>query len=215
MSSGLSDGVSGESSGNAMNRETNMASRWFIILALIAAIGTAVWMTLPEAPGSMSKGAFAADFQLPDLEKELQSLPKGEVILLNFWATWCPPCRQEIPSMAALHDKYAPDGLKIIAISVDKRSSDLAKFVDEYRMPFQVLHDADGAVARQYGVFRYPESFLIGRDGKILHHLVGAMEWMSAPVTKTIESMLSAPAADNTTTAGETTDGAVDATKAH
>ena len=116
--------------------------------------------------------------------------------------------------MAALHDKYAADGLKIIAISVDKRSSDLAKFVDEYRMPFQVLHDADGAIARQYGVFRYPESFLIGRDGKVLHHLVGAMEWMSAPVTKTIESMLSAPSTGKTA-AGETTAGAVDATKTH
>ncbi len=205
----MRDSLSGESTANEMNSETNMASRWLMILALIAGIGVAVWMTLPDAPGSMNKGATATDFQLPDLKKELHSLPKGEVILLNFWATWCPPCRQEIPSMAALHDKYAADGLKIIAISVDKRSSDLANFVEEYRMPFQVLHDADGAVARQYGVFRYPESFLIDRDGQVLHHLVGAMEWMSPSVTKTIESMLSSPAT------GETTDGAVDADTAH
>ncbi len=176
------------------NGEKNMATRWLVVLGLVAGIGTAVWMTLPEAPGRMDKGAQATEFSLPDLKGELQALPKGEVVLLNFWATWCPPCRKEIPSMAELHDKYAPKGLKIIAVSVDKRSDDLAKFVAEYRMPFQVLHDADGAVARRYGVFRYPETFLIGRDGKVVHHLIGAVEWMSAPVIKTIEEMLNTSA---------------------
>jgi len=192
-------------SDDGMKHETNMTSRWLLVLGLIAGIATAIWMTLPDAPGPTNKGAFADDFQLPDLNKVMQSLPKGEVVLLNFWATWCPPCRQEIPSMAALHDKYAADGLKIIAISVDKRSRDLAKFVEEYRMPFQVLHDADGAVARHYGVFRYPESFIIDRDGKISHHLVGAVEWMSPSVTKTIEEMLNTPA----------THGAMDAETEH
>ncbi len=186
----MSNDLTGESGGG-----TSMASRWLVVLGLIAGIGTAVWMALPEAPGSMDKGSVAGDYQLPDLHGEIQSLPKGEAILLNFWATWCPPCRKEIPSMAELHDKYAPKGLKIIAISVDKRRDDLANFVEEYRMPFQVLHDAEGAIARHYGVFRYPETFLIGRDGKVLYHLVGAVDWMSASVTQTVETMLSAPAA--------------------
>ncbi len=185
MNDGVNDGG---------NSEKNMASRWLVVLGLIVGIGAAVWLTLPEAPGRMDKGAQTTDFSLPDLKGTLHSLPKGEVVLLNFWATWCPPCRKEIPSMAELHDKYASKGLKIIAISVDKRSDDLAKFVAEYRMPFQVLHDADGAVARRYGVFRYPESFLVDRNGKVLHHLVGAVEWMSTPVTKTIESMLNTTA---------------------
>jgi peroxiredoxin len=179
------------------NSDKNMASRWLVVLGLIAGIGAAVWMTLPEAPANMSNGAQITEFSLPDLKGELQSLPKGEVILLNFWATWCPPCRKEIPSMAELYDKYASKGLKVIAVSVDKRSDDLAKFVAEYRMPFQVLHDADGAVSRRYGVFRYPESFLIDRDGKVVHHLVGAVEWMSPAVTKTIENMLNTTATAN------------------
>jgi len=174
--------------------EKNMASRWLVVLGLIVGIGAAVSMTLPEAPANMDAGAQMMEFSLPDLKGEMQSLPKGEVILLNFWATWCPPCRKEIPSMAELHDKYASKGLKVIAVSVDKRSDDLSKFVAEYRMPFQVLHDADGAVSRHYGVFRYPESFLIDRDGKVLHHLVGAVEWMSAPITQTIEKMLNTTA---------------------
>ena len=165
--------------------------RWLLVLGLTVGIGTVIVLTLPEAPGSMNKGEQSADFKLPDLQGALHTLPKGEVVLLNFWATWCPPCRTEIPSMADLHDAYADQGLKIIAISVDKRSDDLANFVAEYRMPFQVLHDADGTVARRYNVFRYPESFLIGRDGKVIHRLVGGIEWMSPSITKTVEAMLS------------------------
>ena len=176
--------------GNKGNKNGGIL-RWLLVLGLIAGIGTIISFTLPEAPGSMAKGEQSADFNLPDLQGTLKSLPKGEVILLNFWATWCPPCRTEIPSMADLHDAYADQGLKIIAISVDKRSDDLARFVDEYRMPFQVLHDAEGSVARRYNVFRYPESFLIGRDGKVIHRLVGGIEWMSPSITKTVEAMLS------------------------
>jgi len=182
---------------NSGHNEKNMASRWLVIVGLIVGIGAAVWLTLPEPPGSVQKGSQTAEFSLPDLAGTLQSLPKGEVVLLNFWATWCPPCRKEIPSMAQLHDKYAADGLKIIAISVDKRSADLARFVSQYRMPFQVLHDADGTVSRRYGVFRYPESFLVDRDGKVVHHLSGEVDWMSASVTQTVETMLSTVSANN------------------
>jgi len=181
----------------SMAGEKSMLSRWLLVLALLGAIGAVIWFTLPDAAVSVAKGNPAIAFSLPDLQGELKALPKGDVVLLNFWATWCPPCRKEIPSMAKLHDKYAADGLKIIAVSVDKRRDDLLRFVDEYRMPFEVLHDADGAVARSYGVFRYPESFLIGRDGKILYHLVGGVEWMSAQVTKTIETMLKTTPAPN------------------
>jgi len=175
----------------------NKLLRKLMVLGLIVGVGIAIMLALPEAPGSMAKGEQSADFKLPDLQGSLKSLPKGEVILLNFWATWCPPCRTEIPSMADLHDTYADKGLKIIAISVDRRSDDLANFVAEYRMPFQVLHDADGTVARRYNVFRYPESFLIGRDGKVIHRLVGGIEWMSPSITKTVEAMLSANLAVN------------------
>ncbi len=178
------------------------ASRWFVLLGIFAAIGSAIWLALPEAPASVRQGDYLTEFTLPDVNGVMQSLPKGEVLLLNFWATWCPPCRKEIPSMALLHDKYAARGLKIVAVSVDQRSEDLADFMKEYRMPFQVLHDADAAVSRQYGVFRYPESFLIDRDGKVLKHLIGAVDWMSAPVLHTIDGMLARPAGDKRGVAG-------------
>lgn len=92
--------------------------------------------------------------------------------------------------MIALDDRYAADGLKIVAVSVDHRLEDLTRFVGEYNMPFQVLHDGNSAVSQQFGVFRFPESFLIDRQGKVRYHLIGAIDWMSAEVVETIETML-------------------------
>ncbi len=173
-----------------------MTVRWLTVFGIFAGIGSLIWFSLPEAPASVRQGDYLTEFTLPDVQGTMHALPKGEVLLLNFWATWCPPCRREIPSMALLHDKYASRGLKIIAVSVDQRREDLVDFMKEYRMPFQVLHDADSAVSRQYGVFRYPESFLIDRDGKVLRHLIGAVDWMSEPIIRTIDDMLGEPASN-------------------
>ncbi len=177
-----------------MPASSTRASGWLLVAGLFAAIGGAIWMALPEPPAAVNVGDQRSEFRLPDVQGVIHTLPQGEVVLLNFWATWCPPCRQEIPSMAALHDRYAERGLHIVAVSVDQRSEDLVSFMQEYRMPFQVLHDADSAVSRSYGVFRYPESFLIDRNGTVVEHLIGAVDWMSAPILRTIDGMLAQPA---------------------
>jgi len=167
-----------------------MKYRWLLVLGILSGLAVIVWIALPQTEPAVKPGSGTSGFFLPDLQGEMQSLPKGEVVLLNFWATWCPPCRQEIPSMIALDDRYAADGLKIVAVSVDHRLEDLTRFVGEYNMPFQVLHDGNSAVSQQFGVFRFPESFLIDRQGKVRYHLIGAIDWMSAEVVETIETML-------------------------
>jgi len=170
------------------------AAGWLLVVFILAGIGAAIWVALPEAPASVKVGDAFKVFSLPDVQGKIHQPQRGDVMLLNFWATWCPPCRSEIPSMAALHDQYAGRGLKIVAVSVDRDLGSLDAFKQEYRMPFLVLHDAESTVSRQYGVFRYPESFLIDRDGNVVEHLIGAVEWMSAPITNTIETLLSTPA---------------------
>lgn len=167
-----------------------MLKRWLLMVVILAAIGVAAWYGLPGTQPRAEVGEAAMDFQLPDLAGNLHGLPKDGVVLLNFWATWCPPCRKEMPSMAALHRKFAAQGLKIIAVSVDRDVSSLAGFVREKRLPFLVLHDADSRVSRAYGVFRYPESFLIDRKGRIRRHVIGALDWMAPEVVREIEGML-------------------------
>lgn len=95
--------------------------------------------------------------------------------------------------MSALYRKYADRGLKVVAVSVDREASDLDAFVREYDLPFTVLHDANSAVSHDYGVYRYPETFLIDRQGYVRYHLVGAVEWMSDSIIKGIEGLLNEP----------------------
>jgi len=170
-----------------------MLTRWLTVAGIVLLVGIGAWLGLPEAKRSVSDDGKALAFNLPDLQGKMHGLPQGEVVLLNFWATWCPPCRKEMPSMAALHRKYADRGLKIVAISVDRDADDLAAFVREYKLPFTVLQDADSAVSHDYGVFRYPETFLIDRQGNVRYHLVGAIEWMSASIIKGIEGLVNEP----------------------
>ncbi len=167
-----------------------MLTRWLTVIGIVAMVGAGAWLGLPEAKKSVLEGGVATPYSLPDLKGVMHSIPEGEVVLLNFWATWCPPCRKEMPSMAELHRKYAAKGLKVVAISVDRDANDLSAFVREYKLPFQVLHDADSKTSHSYGVFRYPETFLIDRQGQVRYHLVGAVEWMSESITKGVEDLL-------------------------
>lgn len=167
-----------------------MLKRWLLMGGIVVLVGVLAWMALPGPAGKVAVGDMAPDFTLPDLSGMEQHLPKGKVVLLNFWATWCPPCRKEIPSMVDLDNEMRDKGLAIVAASVDKDSNQLTGFVREYSVPFEVLHDADASVSRRYGVFRYPETFLIDRSGKVRYHLIGAVEWTDPAVKRTIDSLL-------------------------
>ncbi len=172
-----------------------MNKRLIAALLLMAALIFAVLTIMPEPEKPVALSDKARQFSLPDLKGELHGLPAGKVILLNFWATWCPPCRKEIPSMIKLYDKLKNRGFEIVAISVDRNPEDLISFVAEQQMNFTVLHDIDSTVARQYGVFRYPETLIIDRNGIVRQHLNGAVEWMEPEFFNYIEKLLAEPVA--------------------
>ena len=170
-----------------------MMKRWLFLFVLLAVIMGVAWKQLPSLVQAPKTNAQELPFTLPDLHNQMASLPKGKVVLLNFWATWCPPCRQEIPSMVMLQRRFSHKGLAIVAVSVDKNVDDVISFAREYDLPYQILHDADANVSHEYGVYKYPETFLIDRNGVIRQHLIGAVNWMSAPVLQGIERMLNEP----------------------
>jgi len=94
---------------------------------------------------------------------------RGDVVLLSIWATWCGPCRVEMPSMQALYRDYGSKGLKIVAVSVDDPGSEeqIREFAKEYGLTFEILHDPSGEIQRAYKTTGVPENFVIGRDGVI------------------------------------------------
>jgi cytochrome c biogenesis protein CcmG/thiol:disulfide interchange protein DsbE len=89
----------------------------------------------------------------------------GKVVILDFWASWCVPCRRSFPWMNAMQEKYAQDGLVIIAVNLDREVENAAAFLTEYPANFEIVYDPDAALAKEYEVQVMPSSFLIGRDG--------------------------------------------------
>jgi len=117
---------------------------------------------------------------------------KGKVVLLNFWATWCMPCRAEMPGMETIWQKYKEQGLVIAAVSVDEgsrgRIETFSKLLD---LSFPILLDPESKVSDLYKVSNMPTSFLIDRNGKIISHIVGTEEWTSPEAIQLVEKLLS------------------------
>lgn len=119
----------------------------------------------------------------------------GNVIMINIWATWCAPCRVEMPSIERLHKTYGSKGLKIVAVSVDDPGTEplIRDFVKQYGLTFQILHDTtgqDGVISQAYQTTGYPETIIIGRDGLIRKKLIGASNWNSPLNRALVERLL-------------------------
>jgi len=181
-----------------------MKRQWWmvgIVMGLIALLIGAGWLVrdrfLPVEVGTR-----APDFVATDLEGNPVRLADlaGEVVLLNIWATWCPPCREEMPSMQRLHEKMAPAGLRIIAVSVDapigrsdragNPGGDVAKFAEQMGLSFDIWHDPEGGIQRTYRTTGVPESFVIDRGGTIVKKVIGPTEWDAMPNVDLIERPL-------------------------
>ena len=120
---------------------------------------------------------------------------RGKVVLLNFWATWCPPCRKEMPSMERLYQAYKDRGLVVLGLSQDQASADTVRaFVDKLQVTFSIWHDRDGLVGRQYSIPGVPTSYLIGTDGRIAYRALGEYDWSGPEARATVELLLSAEA---------------------
>ena len=173
-----------------------------IVLGLIGLVG-AIFMAGKSYLGNelspLGVGDEAPNFRAATLdpvarEKTLAEY-KGNVVMINIWATWCKPCVVEMPSIEQLHQAYAPRGLKVIAVSVDDPGTDevIRAFVKQYNLTFEILHDQGGQagpVSRLYDATRYPETVIIGRDGIIRKKFSGATDWNSPVNRALIERLL-------------------------
>ena len=104
---------------------------------------------------------------------------RGKVVFLNFWATWCPPCRVEMPSMEQLHKELKDKGLAILAIDIGESPKQVARFMKEFRLTFPALLDVNSEVSSRYRVQGLPTTFLVDRNGSVIGAAVGARDWAS------------------------------------
>ena len=168
-------------------------------LALLAGLLPAAAPAQAGIPGATGLGVDqppkplpAPDFALATLTggKAMLSALRGRVVLLHFWASWCPPCREELPQLTAMAARHK-DGLTLLAVDAD--SSDAkgaAQFVAAHGIGLPIAVDADGSVHRQYGIRALPTTYLIDRHGNIVGRIVGSRDWSSAAAQRLIKGLL-------------------------
>lgn len=116
---------------------------------------------------------------------------RGKVVFLNFWATWCPPCREEMPGMERLYQRFKDQGFVVLAVSVDAEGADVVSaFVTEHRLTYPIGLDPKMALVGQYGVRGLPSSFLVDRRGRLVALAIGPREWDSEAAHALIETLL-------------------------
>jgi len=151
--------------------------------------------TITPAMPIPSRTVVAPDFELRDLEGNVRELAsfRGRVVLLNFWATWCPPCQTEMASMEGLYQAYKDYGFEVVAVSSDVQGVEAVQpFVTQLRLSFTTLLDATGQVTRLYGVTSLPTSYLLDRQGRLVTVAIGGHDWTKAEARTRITSLLEA-----------------------
>jgi peroxiredoxin len=153
-----------------------------------------VALALPAAAQPLKpwKGGATPALELEDVQGKLHRLSeyRGKVVLLNFWATWCTPCREEMPSMAALEDSLEGRPFAVLAVNVGEGARAARGFGEKMALRFPLLLDGDMKTTRAWGARMLPASYVIGPDGKVAYSYLGAIDWNAPEVRKAIERLM-------------------------
>jgi len=115
---------------------------------------------------------------------------RGQVVVLNFWATWCPPCVEETPSLIQLNQRISSRRGVVLGVSVDDDEAAYNKFLHDYGINFPTYRDASKKSSQEYGTVMYPETYIIDRKGKIARKIIGPQDWNSAEMTSYFDALL-------------------------
>jgi cytochrome c biogenesis protein CcmG/thiol:disulfide interchange protein DsbE len=114
----------------------------------------------------------------------------GKVLVLNFWASWCPPCIEEAPSLNAFADQMGPKGVVVVGVSIDRNEASYKKFLSKYGVNFDTYDDPDADVSTSYGTFQIPETYIIDKSGKVVEKIISNQNFMDPEFLAHIDKML-------------------------
>jgi peroxiredoxin len=137
-------------------------------------------------------GDRAPEVRLQSVDGKTVSLAdyRGKVVLVHFWATWCPPCVEEIPTLERFYQQVLGADIEVLGVSVDDSADVLKAFLDKNKVHFPVLRDPGGKTARSYGTLKFPETYIVGRDGMVRHKIIGPMDWSVPANVEAVRSLL-------------------------
>ena len=156
------------------------------LLALVAAMPAGAALLEPWT------GSGITPFVLSDIKGQQHSLSdyRGKVVLVNFWATWCEPCRQEMPSIQRLRDKFAGKAFAAFAVNVDEPEARVRTFIKQSGLDLPVLLDTNKTVTRNWGVRVLPVTFLVDREGRVRYRAVGDLDWSDEKIVGVISQLI-------------------------
>jgi len=164
-------------------------AKWIVVG--LAGLGI-VWLLLhPHSRRPVALGDRAPGFSLPSLASGNLSLAdfRGKVVVLNFWATWCPPCIAETPSLETFASKMKDRGVVVLGVSVDQDPAALQEFVKQYHLTYAVARDSSRNVPTRYGTYKFPETYIIDRSGYVAEKIIGATNWTDPRIISFVESL--------------------------
>jgi peroxiredoxin len=170
-------------------------ARNLAVAALAAATALLVVAGLERAPAPLAEGLSAPPLALPRLGDgapvRLEEL-RGRAVLVNFWATWCKPCEDEMPAMERLYRALQADGFELLAVSVDVGDDEVSAFRDRLGISFPILRDPDRREATRWQSLRFPESWLVGPDGRIAARFIGPRDWDAPEYADRVRALVGA-----------------------
>lgn len=168
---------------------------------LLWSLAPAAWWTAGSSQAQHLVSDWPVGQPLAAIEAtDLQGRPwrladlRGRAVLMNFWASWCEPCRSEMPTLQMLADLYGPDQLAVVALNFKEAPATVARFVQRTGLRLPVLLDRDGAIARACGVKVFPSTLLIAPDGRARQRLRGELDWTGAEAERLMQALLAPPA---------------------
>ncbi len=170
----------GRAPGDAGDDRSGGSAVAWLVAGVVVLLGLGLMLTGDDVAPPISRGDSAPDFSHPRLsDGRTMSLGdlRGKVALVNFWATWCKPCEEEMPAMEQLYLELAPEGFEMVAISVDEKREDVEAFQARMQISFPILLDPAQESSRAYQTMGYPESLLLDPEGRIIERYVGPRDW--------------------------------------
>lgn len=173
---------------------------WTLLAIVAAVFGSALVLVMRRPPQALAVGDKAPAFTLQKASAGTISF-KDEghhVTIINFWATWCVPCVMEAPSLEKFSQKVRPLGVLVFGVSVDQNLPALQKFISGYGITYPILRDPNQTLAGRFGTFKFPETYIFDRNGRLADKIIGATDWDDPQMIQFVKALVRWPPPANT-----------------
>jgi cytochrome c biogenesis protein CcmG/thiol:disulfide interchange protein DsbE len=172
-------------------------STWLLLGMAALLLGGVLSLVWRRGSQPLAVGDKAPSFSLQSVDATAFTFKDAghHVVLVNFWASWCPPCVEETPSLEKFSQRMSPFGVRVISISVDQNLGALKKFISDYHLTYPVLRDPNQTLAARFGTYKFPETYIFDRNGRLADKIIGATDWEDPRMAQFVEALVHWPPA--------------------